>query len=115
MCRIHGLTSGKTLKEFRGHGSYVNCASFTGTGHRVITGSSDGTMKVPRCRSVCVWDVPCGGDNEVRGDCAAPQLWDVKSTDCVKTFVLPQAKAGVEVRHTTPRRCDLCHMQRCWC
>lgn len=45
-CRIHGLKSGKMLKEFRGHTSYVNYAIFTNDGGRVITASSDCTVKV---------------------------------------------------------------------
>lgn len=45
-CRIHGLKSGKLLKEFRGHASYVNDAIFTADGTRVITASSDCTVKV---------------------------------------------------------------------
>lgn len=45
-CRIHGLKSGKLIKEFRGHGSYVNDAIFTSDGARVITASSDCTVKV---------------------------------------------------------------------
>lgn len=34
------------LKEFRGHTSYVNDATFTHDGSRVITASSDCTVKV---------------------------------------------------------------------
>jgi WD40 repeat protein len=34
------------LKEFRGHNSYVNYAIFTTDGSRVITASSDCTVKV---------------------------------------------------------------------
>jgi WD40 repeat protein len=45
-CRVHGLKSGKILKEFRGHSSYVNYAIFTTDGSRVITASSDCTVKV---------------------------------------------------------------------
>jgi WD40 repeat protein len=45
-CRVHGLKSGKMLKEFRGHNSYVNYAIFTADGSRVITASSDCTVKV---------------------------------------------------------------------
>lgn len=34
------------LKEFRGHSSYVNDAIFTADGSRIITASSDCTVKV---------------------------------------------------------------------
>jgi len=34
------------LKEFRGHTSYVNDAIFTNDGSRIITASSDCTIKV---------------------------------------------------------------------
>ena len=34
--RVHGLKSGKTLKEFTGHTSFVNDAVFTQDGHHVI-------------------------------------------------------------------------------
>lgn len=46
LSRIHGLKSGKMLKEFRGHSSYVNDAIFTADGSRIITASSDCTVKV---------------------------------------------------------------------
>ena len=44
--RMHGLKSGKTLKEFRGHTSFVNDAIFTMDAHNIISASSDGTVKV---------------------------------------------------------------------
>lgn len=56
--RIHGLKSGKTLKEMRGHSSFVNEALFINDGHSVISASSDGTIK----------------------------MWSVKSTECTNTF-----------------------------
>ena len=34
--RLHGLKSGKSLKEFRGHSSFVNNVVFTGDGHNII-------------------------------------------------------------------------------
>jgi len=46
--RAHGLKSGKTLKEYRGHTSYVNTAVYTRDGNKVVTASSDG--------QVIVWD-----------------------------------------------------------
>lgn len=64
--RIHGLKSGKMLKEFRGHTSYVNDAIFTNDGTRVITASSDCTVKV----------------------------WDLKTTDCLQTFKPPPPLRG---------------------
>ena len=44
--RIHGLKSGKTLKEFRGHTSFVNMAIFVPDSPHIISASSDGTVKV---------------------------------------------------------------------
>ena len=58
--RIHGLKSGKTIKEFNGHTSYVNCATYTHDGSQIITGSSDSTCRV----------------------------WDVKTTECLNTYRL---------------------------
>ncbi|KAH6931253.1 hypothetical protein HPB50_023249 [Hyalomma asiaticum] len=56
--RIHGLKSGKLLKEFRGHTSFVNDVIFTPESHHLLSASSDGTVK----------------------------LWSVKSTECLSTF-----------------------------
>ncbi|KAK9929904.1 hypothetical protein M0R45_026974 [Rubus argutus] len=80
--RIHGLKSGKQLKEFRGHSSYVNNAIFTSDGARIITASSDCTVKV----------------------------WDVKSTDCLQTFKPPPplrgGDASVNSVHLFPKSTD---------
>jgi len=64
--RIHGLKSGKMLKEMRGHTSYVNDARFTVDGSRVLSASSDGAVRV----------------------------WDAKSAECAATFRPPQSGAG---------------------
>merc|ERR1712232_952832 len=44
--RAHGVKSGKTLKEYRGHSSYVNSAVYSRDNGSVITGSSDGYVFV---------------------------------------------------------------------
>ncbi|OAJ36367.1 hypothetical protein BDEG_20546 [Batrachochytrium dendrobatidis JEL423] len=62
--KIHGLKSGKTLREFRGHASFVNRAVFSTDMSRVISGSSDGTVKI----------------------------WDAKSADCLVTLALHNGK-----------------------
>uniref|UniRef100_A0A8B9SZK5 WD40 repeat-containing protein SMU1 n=1 Tax=Anas platyrhynchos TaxID=8839 RepID=A0A8B9SZK5_ANAPL len=66
---IHGLKSGKTLKEFRGHSSFVNEATFTQDGHYIISASSDGTVKV----------------------------WNVKTTECSNTFKSLGSTAGTDI------------------
>jgi hypothetical protein len=33
---IHGMKSGKVIKEFRGHVSFVNNAIYTADGHHVL-------------------------------------------------------------------------------
>lgn len=64
--RIHGLKSGKLLKEFRGHSSFVNECAWTPDGHAVLSGSSDGTVKT----------------------------WSVRTGECTATLRPPGAAAG---------------------
>uniref|UniRef100_A0AAY5F4M5 WD40 repeat-containing protein SMU1 n=1 Tax=Electrophorus electricus TaxID=8005 RepID=A0AAY5F4M5_ELEEL len=66
---VHGLKSGKCLKEFRGHSSFVNEATFTPDGHHIISASSDGTVKI----------------------------WNVKTTECTSTFKSLGASAGADI------------------
>lgn len=40
LARVHGLKSGKMLKEFRGHTSYVNCALYSPDGAQVCPSGS---------------------------------------------------------------------------
>lgn len=70
--RIHGLKSGRTLKEFRGHTAYVNSAMYSNDASQVISGSSDGTVK----------------------------MWDAKSAECLKSF--KPAPRGQDGRDAAP-------------
>ncbi|KAL7680773.1 putative WD40/YVTN repeat-like-containing domain superfamily, apoptotic protease-activating factor 1 [Plasmopara halstedii] len=69
LARIHGLKSGKTLKEFRGHQSYVNAAFYSLDGSKVISTSSDGTLRI----------------------------WNAKTTECLQTVRLPSDFCAAEV------------------
>ena len=73
---------GKTLKEFRGHTSYVNNIISTLDGHQLISASSDGTVK----------------------------LWNTKTTECLNTFKSIGASAGGSVNvnsvHLLPKNPD---------
>jgi WD40 repeat-containing protein SMU1 len=69
MVRVHGLKSGKTIKELRGHTSYVNDVVYVPDGVRLVSGSSDGTVRV----------------------------WDTKASECLHTFSPPVPAAGSEL------------------
>jgi len=56
--RMHGLKSGKMLKEMRGHTSYINHCTYTLDGLRIVSSGSDGWVKV----------------------------WDPKTSECVSSF-----------------------------
>ena len=70
--RLHGLKSGKTLKEFRGHSSYVNCVVWGKDNVHIFSGSSDGSVKV----------------------------WDARTTECVLT-IRPGHLAGITSKDLT--------------
>ncbi len=57
--RVLGMKSGRVLKEFRGHESYVNCALWLEDGKMVLSGGHDGSVK----------------------------LWDAQCVDCIGSFV----------------------------
>ena len=66
--RIHGIKSGKTLKEFRGHTSFVNDCSFSSDFLHVLSVSSDGSFK----------------------------FWDVKTTTCIRTMQFNQGREAIQ-------------------
>lgn len=63
--KLHGLRSGKTLKEYRGHTAGITSIAVAGDGS-VVSSSSDGTVRV----------------------------WDGKSTECLAVVKPPQASAA---------------------
>lgn len=67
--KIHGLKSGKTLKEMRGHTSFVNDARYFGESQKVVSASTDGYVKT--------WDAKTG--EELASFCP-PQPASAKKT-----------------------------------
>lgn len=63
LVRLHGMRSGKQLRECRGHSSYVNDVLFSADGGRLASASSDGSVRV----------------------------WDAKTAECTRSFKPPQA------------------------
>ena len=55
--RIHGIKSGKLLKEFHGHSSFINDVLFSPDGAHVVSGSSDGSLRVLLISSLLVGKV----------------------------------------------------------
>ncbi|KAK4336762.1 hypothetical protein RND71_044064 [Anisodus tanguticus] len=70
--RIHGLKSGKLLKEFRGHTSFVNEVIYTNDGHFVVSASSDGSVRI----------------------------WSLKTTECVNVFKTQSVGGVVSLEST---------------
>lgn len=56
--RVHGLRSGRVLREFRGHTGYVNDIAFVKNGLWLVSAASDSTVR----------------------------LWDTHSADCIASF-----------------------------
>uniref|UniRef100_A0A672NLL1 WD40 repeat-containing protein SMU1 n=1 Tax=Sinocyclocheilus grahami TaxID=75366 RepID=A0A672NLL1_SINGR len=67
--RLHGLKSGKMLKEFRGHTAHINDVIFSHEGQHVISASADGTVKV----------------------------WSMKTMDCTHTIKTPDIPDGTDI------------------
>ncbi|KRX06056.1 WD40-repeat-containing domain [Pseudocohnilembus persalinus] len=67
--KVIGLKSGKSLKEFRGHTSYVTQLLINDNSTRLISGSKDGTIR----------------------------FWDYTTTECLQNFSPPSDSIGVEL------------------
>ncbi|KAJ1667049.1 hypothetical protein IW140_002260 [Coemansia sp. RSA 1813] len=63
--RIHGLKSGKMLKEFRGHSAGVTSAVFSHDNTRILSTSEDGTVKIwDTASAVCLHTVVPGSEEQ---------------------------------------------------
>ncbi|KAI9028170.1 WD40-repeat-containing domain protein [Phycomyces nitens] len=59
--KIHGTRSGKALKEFTGHASFVNAVVYSTDNLRIFSGSSDGTVKIWDIDTeACIYTIECG-------------------------------------------------------
>lgn len=63
--RVLGMKSGRVLKEYRGHQSYVNCALWLEGGKFILSASHDGSVR----------------------------LWDSQRLECIGTFLPPESNA----------------------
>uniref|UniRef100_A0A3P8PYS3 WD40 repeat-containing protein SMU1 n=1 Tax=Astatotilapia calliptera TaxID=8154 RepID=A0A3P8PYS3_ASTCA len=94
------VKSGKTLKEFRGHSSFVNEVTFTPDGHHIISASSDGTVKVREAADLKI--TPFIHFFLIML-LAFPlifnvlQVWNVKTTECTSTFKPLGTSAGTDI------------------
>ena len=75
--RLHGLRSGRALKEFKGHTSFVNRAVFSSDFSKALSCSADGTVRV----------------------------WDVRSCECV-SVIRPEGDASMAQILRLPRQSD---------
>jgi len=64
LIRVHGLKSGKSLKELRGHSSYVNGVDFSPDASRLASASSDGELSRSSSSS---WSSRSSSGNSVSG------------------------------------------------
>lgn len=101
-CSLYGLRSGKILKEFRGHSSFVNSVAFMADGETVVTG-------------VCCWPWAAQGagfdcsPSELHSRPPPPtppllaassdgtvRLWDSRALEALAVLRPPQASAAVD-------------------
>lgn len=68
LCSIHGIRSGRALKEFRGHGAFVSRARYTADNDQVVSCSADGTVRI----------------------------WDARACSCSAAFRPPAAQGAPE-------------------
>ena len=96
LARIHGLMSQKVLKEFRGHSAAVNDANYSPDGTMIVTAGNEGAIKasafgVAGLVSVSREGAAVPANTLLPVAMSCRQLWDFKTSDCLRTFSPPQA------------------------
>jgi len=98
--RLHGLRSGKMMREFRGHESFVTSAFLTPDNQHIVSSGADACCKVWNFKTgECVNTIRIGGDQSVHSDIPVNQvIQHPKSSDkliiCNRTSII----------HVTDRR-----------
>jgi WD40 repeat protein len=96
--RLWDLTSGKTIRDFKGHTGIIWCLAFSPDGRRALSGSRDHTARL--------WDVATGREvrrfqhnDVVLGVCFSPDgKWGLSSTED-GDIVLWELETGRDLRH----------------
>ena len=98
--RLHGLRSGKLMREFRGHESFVTSVFLTHDNQHLVSSGADAACRVWNYRTgECVNTIRIGGDQSVHSDIPVNQvIQHPKSSDkliiCNRTSII----------HVTDRR-----------
>jgi WD40 repeat-containing protein SMU1 len=107
--RLHGLKSGKMLREFRGHSSFVNAACFLSDQTYVASGSSDGTVRVScALRGSAALGVPLAAERACAWSAhrlGLTQIWNTKTAEqiaCFDRFGGGDTPAGLTVNDVFP-------------
>ncbi|VDN29808.1 unnamed protein product [Gongylonema pulchrum] len=111
--RVHGLKSGKCLKELRGHSNFVNDAKYTEDGHMCVSASSDGTVRVWNLKTCeCISTVRVAGDTKVNSIHLIPKsdnqfiICNQSNTIIVKSMTSGKTEKGNFVACTVSPRGD---------
>merc|ERR1712071_272377 len=92
--RLHGLRSGKMMREFRGHESFVTSAFLTPDNQHIVSSGADACCKVWNFKTgECVNTIRIGGDQSVHSDIPVNQvIQHPKSSDkliiCNRTSII---------------------------